>query len=112
MDNTRNATPETGETADRKPASANPGSPSARLAGYSWVKRATTGASIAMVIGIALVLARNWQDTSAVRWAGTSLFGIALAAWTVIFGVTTFRVVEKACRVWAKKSNKRPASRP
>ncbi len=82
MPNTRKATSKTGETADRKPAPANPGNPSARLAGYSWVKRATTGASIAVVIGIALVLVGARQDIPALVQAGKWLLGIALATWT------------------------------
>ncbi len=67
MPNTVKATPETGETASRKPAPANPGNPSARLAGYSWVKRATTGAGVAVVIGIALVLVGARQDIPALN---------------------------------------------
>ena len=96
MPNTRKATSKTGETADRKPAPANP---SARLAGYSWVKRATTGASIAVVIGIALVLVGARQDIPALVQAGKWLLGIALATWSIIFGVITAWLARPACHL-------------
>ncbi len=82
MANTRNATPETGKTADRKPAPANPGNPSARLAGYSRVKHARMGAGIAGAAAMVLMFIGTWQNIPALVQAGKWLLGIALATWT------------------------------